>query len=209
MRKILTALGIILLFSQCSNNNAKPATKDSTTTGGTVVIKNPAVIHYTPPDLSPMDMIYIPSDYPLLKMTGKTNDLPLLRIIYSRPQKQGRKVFGELIKYNEPWRLGANEATEIEIFKPISIQGKTVKAGRYIMYCIPQETKWKLIINSNIYSWGLQQQRDRDITEFEIPVEKNHVIIEYFTIAPEKTGEHTANLIFLWDDIKAKLPISF
>jgi hypothetical protein len=45
--------------------------------------------------------------------------------------------------------------------------------------------------------------------QFEVPVEKNNMPIEYFTIAAEKVNEKTTDLIFLWDDVKTKLTISF
>jgi hypothetical protein len=38
------------------------------------------------------------------------------RLIYSRPTKNGRVIFGDLLEYGKVWRLGANEATEIEFF---------------------------------------------------------------------------------------------
>ena len=69
-------------------------------------------------DKSPMDMSYWPKDFPLLKMNGKMKDVSLTaRIIYGRPQKSNRVIFDGIIKYNEVWRMGANEATEIEFFK--------------------------------------------------------------------------------------------
>ena len=43
-------------------------------------------------DKSPMDMCYWPKDYPLLKMAGKSKDLPIARFIYGRPQKNGREM---------------------------------------------------------------------------------------------------------------------
>ena len=156
-----------------------------------------------------MDMVYFPGDYPLLKMAEKTSSPPLMRIIYSRPQKQNRKIFNGLIKYDVPWRLGANESTEIEFFSVATIQNKTIKPGRYILYCIPQETKWSLVFNSNLYSWGLQQNQQKDLLKFEVPVEKNNGVIEYFTIAIEKRSDKNAEIIFLWDDVKARLPVSF
>lgn len=60
---------------------------------------------------SPMAMSYLPDNYPLLKIDGKTKEDPTARVIYCRPQKKGREIFGGLVKYNENWRLGANEAT--------------------------------------------------------------------------------------------------
>src|SRR5678810_710894 len=64
-------------------------------------------------DKSPMDVSYYPNNYPILKIQNKATEPLVARILYSRPQKQGRKIFGELVEYGKVWRLGANEATEI------------------------------------------------------------------------------------------------
>jgi hypothetical protein len=208
MKNLFLVTIITLCFAGCNQEDKKPVTTDASEKKDTTNNHTQTVSNYTIPDLSPMDMIYYPSDYPLKKMSGAVTTLPLARIIYSRPQKQGRTIFGDLVKYNQPWRLGANEATELELFSTATIQNKTIKPGRYILYCIPQETKWTIVLNSNLYSWGLKPDKEKNLFQFEIPVEKNNTIIEYFTMAFEGTGKKT-NLLILWDDIKTKLPVSF
>ena len=209
MKKNLLAALLPVFFFSCSEPEKKPAGNDNPTKSEATVKVLPPVSNYTNPDRSPMDMVYFPTDYPLLKMAGKTTTPPLMRVIYSRPQKQGRQIFGGLIQYNMPWRLGANESTEIEFFSAATVAGKTIKHGRYILYCIPQETKWTFVLNSNLYSWGLEQNRQKDLMQFEVPVEKTNLAIEYFTIACEKKSEKSTTLVFLWDDVKAMLPVSF
>src|SRR5205085_1346659 len=103
---------------------------------------------------SPMDMAYYPTDYPLLKGQNKMSQAPLARIIYSRPQRDNRVIFGDLIEYNKVWRLGANESTEIEFFKDAVIGGKKIPKGRYTLYAIPTPTKWTVILNKDTDSWG-------------------------------------------------------
>jgi hypothetical protein len=68
-------------------------------------------------DKSPLDVSYSPFNYPILKMNGKTLESPVARVIYSRPQKSGRTIFGGIVNYDQLWRLGANEATEIEFLE--------------------------------------------------------------------------------------------
>jgi|GEM_PF-5354028 len=80
----------------------------------TLALCTNAQLKFPETDKSPLDECYFPSNYPLLKIQGKTTEPLHARIIYSRPQKSNRVVFGELIEYNKIWRLGANEATEIE-----------------------------------------------------------------------------------------------
>lgn len=164
---------------------------------------------YTGVDLSPMDMSYFPVDYPKLKMANATTgSAPKARVIYSRPHLQGRHIFHEVLKYGEPWRMGANEATELQLFKDATIQGKTIKAGRYILYCIPQQKEWTIVLNNNTDSWGLQQDVTRDTGRFPVPVEEKNQSLEFFTMVFEGTG-NTASLLMAWDNVEVRLPISF
>ena len=105
-------------------------------------------------------------------------------------------------------RLGANEASEIEFFQNVTIQGKKVNAGRYVIYCIPYEDKWTIILNNDIYTWGLKIDSTKDLMKFDIPVKKAPVNFEYFTMVfqPISNG---AELVMAWDDTEARLPINF
>ena len=79
-------------------------------------------------DKSPLDISYYPINVPHLKIEGNTTEPPIARVIYSRPKKEGRPVFGGLVEYGKLWRLGANEATEIEFYRPVVIvSAKNIK----------------------------------------------------------------------------------
>ena len=69
-----------------------------------------------------------------------------LKITFSQPQKKGRQVFGKLVPYDQIWRTGANEATEITITKDILINQQPLKAGTYSLFTIPSKDKWTIII---------------------------------------------------------------
>lgn len=159
-------------------------------------------------DKSPMDVSYWPSNYPILKLNGKVKSDPIARVLYSRPQKNNREIFDGIVKYGEMWRLGANEATEIEFLKTVKINNKHIAKGRYTIYCIPNADVWTIILNKDNFCWGnYSYSQKNDIIRIEIPVEKNSEVVEAFTtyFDENKSG---ANLIFLWDSIKAVLPIS-
>ncbi len=166
-------------------------------------------------DKSPMDMSYFPDNYPQQKMSTPNMTNPVARVIYSRPQKNGRIIFADsaitqnfIQHYGQDWRLGANEATEIEFFQPVSINGKKLAPGRYIMYCIPYPDKWKIIFNENLYSWGLHIDKTKDLAEIELPVIKNNVEIEYFTMLFQNST-YGCDLVMAWGDIKVVLPVNF
>lgn len=159
-------------------------------------------------DVSPMDMSYFPVDYPKIKMTNSNIPPPVMRVIYSRPHLQKRHLFRDLLKYDEPWRLGANESSEIQFFKPVKIQGKAIAAGRYIIYCIPHTDSWTIVLNSNIDTWGLQQDASKDVQRFVIPEDHAEQSQEYFTMEFEK-ADKGANLVISWDNFLVRLPIEF
>lgn len=162
-----------------------------------------------PVDKSPMDMSYYPNGYPVLKIQDKATEPLVARVLFSRPQKNGRKIFGELIEYGQVWRLGANEATEIEFYKPVKVGNNRVKAGRYSMYCIPYPEKWTIIINKETDTWGaFKYDEKKDILRIDVPVQKQTETTEFYVMAFEKSATG-ANLVIAWDDIKASLPISF
>jgi hypothetical protein len=202
-------LAVFFLFYLCSceeptgNSATRPQLgKD------TGIIKRKDVNPYDPIDISPMDMCYLPNDYPILKMDNKINTPPIARVIYSRPQMQRRKIFGSLIKYGERWRLGANEATEMELFKNVVINKTPVPAGRYVLYCIPDSTKWTIVFNGNLDCWGLKQDPKKDLFKFTVPVTTINQSVEYFSMVFNKSATG-ADLIMAWEKTEARLPFVY
>jgi hypothetical protein len=159
-------------------------------------------------DKSPMDMSYWPDLYPILKFQGKVTGSPTARVIYGRPQRDGRVIFGELIRFNELWRMGANESTEIEFYQNVKIGGKTVNKGKYTLYCIPTPDEWTFIVNKDTDSWGaFKYDQKKDVVRVKVRNRKKSAPTEAFSIYFEKTTTG-ANMIVSWDTVSAALPIS-
>jgi len=201
-------LVLLIVFTSCTEQSGQPAPRPILIPKDSNIIRTDSTNPFAPIDISPMDMSYFPSDYPVKKMAGKTTGLPVARVIYSRPHRQGRKIFGALLKYGEPWRLGANEATEIEFFKSVSIQNKKIPKGKYVLYAIPQADKWTIVFNTNLNSWGLKPEPKDDVFKFDIPVTNTDRPIEYFSMVFQKTDKGT-DLVMAWDTVVARLPIQF
>jgi hypothetical protein len=162
-----------------------------------------------PIDKSPMDMSYYPANYPVLKIQDKITESLAVRVVYSRPQKEGRIIFGELVKYGEVWRMGANEATEIEFFRNVKIGGKKISKGRYTLYTIANENSWTIIVNKDTDIWGaFKYNPKKDIVRTSVPVQKMDTAIESLSMIFEKAPEG-CNLIVAWDMVKVVLPINF
>jgi len=159
-------------------------------------------------DKSPLDVSYYPNNYPVLKIQNKASESLVARIFYSRPQKQGRKIFGELVEYGQVWRLGANEATEIEFYKDVKIAGKKVPKGRYTLYAIVNENSWTMIINKETDTWGaFKYDPKKDLLRTDINVQKTEEVVESMSMWFDKTSSGIS-LNIAWEQVKVSLPIT-
>ena len=162
-----------------------------------------------PIDKSPMDMSYYPANYPVLKINDKITEELAARVVYSRPQKAGRVIFGGLIKYGGVWRMGANEATEIEFFKNVRLSGKKINKGRYTLYAIVNETSWTIIINKDTDVWGsFKYDVKKDVVRKDVVIQKTDTVLESLAMAFEKTTTGF-NLTIGWDNVRASVPFTF
>lgn len=160
-------------------------------------------------DKSPMDMSYYPANYPVLKIQDKITEPLVARVIYSRPQKSGRTIFGGLVKNGEVWRLGANEATEIEFFRSVHIGDRKVKAGRYTLYAIVNDNSWTIIVNKETDTWGsFKYSSKKDVVRTDVTLQKTEAPVENLSMVFEKTAVG-CNLVVAWDNTKVALPITF
>ncbi|MGH9317102.1 MAG: DUF2911 domain-containing protein, partial [Thermoanaerobaculia bacterium] len=77
-----------------------------------------------------------------------------ITITYHRPLVKGRKIWGELVPYDQVWRAGANENTTIEFSDPVKVEGQPLAAGLYGLHMIPNPDSWIVIFSKNATSWG-------------------------------------------------------
>ncbi len=162
-----------------------------------------------PLDKSAMDMCYYPANYPILKIQDKAKEPLLMRVVYSRPQKNGREVFGGIVEFGQVWRLGANEATEIEFFRDVNLGKTRVKKGRYTIYAIPQSDNWTVILNKDTDTWGaFKYDAKKDVARITVKPEKNVENAEAFSMYFEPSSGG-ANLYIHWDNVRTPVPFSF
>jgi hypothetical protein len=125
--------------------------------------------------------------------------------VYSRPQQNGRVLFGKEIKYHEIWRMGANESTEIEFFTNVQIGGKRIARGRYTLFCIPEPNRWTIVVSKSNDTWGaFSYKSENDVARVTVPIKlRPELPVEYLTIFfNEKNSLH-----IMWGDIAVEVPI--
>lgn len=135
-----------------------------------------------------------------------------MEVVYNRPYKKDRDIFGKLVPYNEVWRTGANEATTFTTNSDIYVDGSLLNEGTYTLWTIPMENSWKVIFNSKMYPWGINlekkayREEEFDVLVVEVPTRNLQESLEQFSIYFEKANELVLfNLA--WDKTKVTLPI--
>ena len=148
-------------------------------------------------DASPMDLAIARAD---------RNGPPMARVIYSRPAKKGRTVFGELVPFNKVWRTGANEATELTLYSNMSFGNSKLVAGTYTLYTIPNEDSWTIIINGDTNVWGSYSYKvEKDIARLDVPAKDAAAPTETLSMVfrPEDDG---TTLMIGWDNTYVEVP---
>ncbi len=125
------------------------------------------------------------------------------RVIYGRPFKKDREIFGALVPFGKVWRTGADEASEITFYKDVMFGDKQVKAGTYALFTIPNKDSWDVILNSGLHQWGaFTYDESMDVARTKAKVEMMDESVENFSIAFSD-----GNMIMAWDKTMVAVPI--
>lgn len=135
-----------------------------------------------------------------------------LEVLYNRPYKKGREVFGALVPFDKVWRTGANEATTFSSNKNLIVDGVSLPKGVYTLWTIPNDSIWKVYFNTKQYPWGvdehMQPMRDSEFDLAEIDVPTIHIdnTVEQFTIAFDNSTDNL-KMTMAWDQTKIEIPM--
>ena len=147
--------------------------------------------------------------------TSKVIDGNRVTITYGRPYaiKPGttevRKIWGGLVPYDKPWRMGADEATLLITQKPIVLGGTTVPAGAYTLYMVPSESGFsKLAISTNLGGWGIPVDTKHDLAQVELTKTALDKPVDQFTMAIDKNPDGGGVLKLMWESTQFSVPFT-
>ncbi len=86
-----------------------------------------------------------------------------IKIDYSSPALKGRTMGKDIEpKKGEVWRAGANECTTFDVSKSITVEGKTLAAGKYSFFVLSGDGDWTIIFNKKTDLWGADGYKESD-----------------------------------------------
>lgn len=151
--------------------------------------------------------ILTPQPSPRAQVTQKVG-LTTVEIDYSRPAVRGRKIMGNLVRYDEIWRTGANKNTIISFSDPVQIEGNTLPAGQYGLYTRPSSNQWKVYFYKSTNNWGLPNPWDDSEVALSLIITPSffEYKIENFTITISDINSDAAQLNLIWENTLVSIP---
>ncbi len=130
-------------------------------------------------------------------------------VSYHRPAVKGREIWGALVPYGEVWRLGANDATTLEITEDAKVAGQALPAGTYALFAIPGKASWTIVVNADPRQWGAYfRDPKKDVLSFPVTPEAGpHQEWLEFRFLP--ASRSAVRLEMAWEKLRVGFPLEF
>ena len=140
---------------------------------------------------------------------SQTIGLSEVSVSYHRPGVKGREIWGNVVKYDEVWRAGANEPTLITFSDDITIDGKKLGAGTYRFVVIPSKTgDWALIFNTETKNWGTVYDAKYDSLKITVKPE-TAANEEWMSFSFTDLTPASARVVLAWEKIRLSFKVEF
>lgn len=163
-------------------------------------------------DKSTMDMVYYPQNVAWRNYLSEDqrNITPKLKLTYSRPMKNDRVIFGELLEHGKEWRLGANEATTLTCYSAVQVGDAVLTPGTYTLSALVENGFWTLNFSTESGIWGsANRDQSKTVASVKYTVEKVGEPREALAMTFQEVDEHHVNMVIEWDGHRVTAPIAF
>ena len=150
-----------------------------------------------------------------------------IEIVYGRPLKRGRNLWGSGADYGKAalvgapiWRAGANVSTRLKTEVPLVINGKTVAPGEYSLFIDLKENNWTLVVstwaaqenfdpNNKAALWGAYNYTpDKDVVRAPMKLETLPHATEQLTWEFVDMTDAGGAMALRWDKVMASVPFT-
>ena len=131
-----------------------------------------------------------------------------IKVEYSRPSMKGRAIFGKVVPYGELWRLGANSATKFTTSDSITIAGKGLAKGTYVVMARPGESEWEIIFNKNPAVSVFNYKKEDDVLSVKVPSQQLPFAVETFTMMIGDITNTSGSFDIMWENTIVRVPFT-
>ena len=130
---------------------------------------------------------------------------------YSRPSAKGRKIMGEIVPFGALWRTGANSPTKFTTTDSLTIMGKGLPKGTYVIMTKPGKDAWEVMFNKNPKANATDETAlypADNVVSISVPSMKMGMMVETFTMGIGNITNTSASLDIAWENTMISIPFT-
>ncbi|HYF03810.1 MAG TPA: DUF2911 domain-containing protein [Patescibacteria group bacterium] len=151
----------------------------------------------------------VPAPSPLATL-DQSFALSNIKIEYSRPSARGRVVFGDVVPFGKVWRTGANASTKITFGEDVTVEGKSLKAGTYALYTIPNRDSWDVMFYRDLNLGGnvADYKAENEVARINVRPSTLANKVETFTINVANVNTNSAQVEMNWENTRVAFNVT-
>jgi hypothetical protein len=131
-----------------------------------------------------------------------------IEVNYTRPGAKGRRVFGDLVAYGKLWGTSSVSPAKLSFTEPVEIFGKRIDSGKYVLYTIPGEESWEILLNKGFANKSTAEYKEsQDVFRFKVTPLHTKKKQELLTFQFEAIRPSSCELQILWEKKLIIIPI--
>ena len=130
---------------------------------------------------------------------------------YSRPSAKGRKIMGEIVPFGAMWRTGANQPTKFTTTDSLTVMGKGLPKGTYVIMTKPGKDAWEVMFNKNPKANATDETAlfpADNVVSISVPTMKTGMMVETFTMGIGNITNTSASLDIMWENTAISIPFT-
>ncbi len=130
---------------------------------------------------------------------------------YSRPSAKGRKIMGEIVPFGAIWRTGANQPVKFTTTDSITVGGKGLAKGTYVIMTKPGKDAWEVMFNKNPKANATDEKMlfpEDNVVSISVPTMKTGMMVETFTMGINNITNASATLDMMWENTAVSVPFT-
>lgn len=137
-------------------------------------------------------------------------------LTYGRPSRthprtgEVRTIWGGLVPWDQPWRLGSDEATTLITQRPLHFGDTVIPAGAHTLYMVPSATgPSQLVFSTNLGKWGTPVDTTTDRARVELTRSATDTLFELLTLKVENDPATGGGLLRIsWENTQFTVPFT-
>ncbi|HEY4099701.1 MAG TPA: DUF2911 domain-containing protein [Gemmatimonadales bacterium] len=130
-----------------------------------------------------------------------------ISVDYGRPLMRGRVLLGNIVRYGDVWRTGANAATQFTATAPMTLAGMQLAPGTYTLWTVPTKSEVDLIVNTQYGQWGTEYNPKYDLGRRPLVVGTMSAPVEEFTMSIVPGDARHGTMVLEWGSFRWTAPI--